>query len=153
MSSYISNLLNITGHGRTQVSWLRRLVVAALKKPGPMQRHRDEKIGATENFAAGAAHPASKSGDQMSAVPMLQPEHEAAAVFVVAQHRPRPVPAMPVARAGAARRILADRMRKRQTARRTPRRAKKGDAAPASAFSARKHLFRLKTRGTLGLVP
>jgi hypothetical protein len=35
----------------------RRLVIAALEEPGPMQRHRDEQIGAGEYISAGTLHP------------------------------------------------------------------------------------------------
>src|SRR5260370_20112042 len=69
----------------------------------------------------------------MGAVAMLQPEHEAAAVLVVTEHRARPIPAPALAGAGAAQRVVAHRMRKGQAATHAPRRRKEGDARPTAA--------------------
>ena len=65
--------------------------------------------------------------------PCFSAEHKAPAVLVVAQHRARPVPARPLARAVGAQRAFAHRVGKGQAAQCAPRRREEGDAAPASA--------------------
>jgi len=40
-----------------------------------MQRHRDEQVGAREDLASGAVHPAPERPGCMGPVPMLQPEN------------------------------------------------------------------------------
>src|SRR5438094_505692 len=67
----------------------------------------------------------------MGPVAMLQPEHQVAAVLVVAQHRSCPIPAASLARAGPAHRILAHRVLKRRAASGAPWRRKKSDPSPA----------------------
>src|SRR5215468_10355079 len=76
-----------------------RLVIAALEEPGPMQRHRDEQIGAGEYIAAGTLHPLPERCSRMGMVAMLEPEQEAPAVVVVPQHGARLIPDRPLARA------------------------------------------------------
>ena len=98
-----------------------------------MQRHRDEQIGAGEHFVSDAVHPAAERSSDMGSIAVFQPQHEVAAVLVVAQHRPRPVPAAPSAGAGAAHRILAHRMGKRRPAGSAPGGREKRDARPAAA--------------------
>ena len=56
----------------------RRLVVAALKQARPVQRHRDEQVGAGEDLTSGAVHPAPERPSHMGSVAVLQPEHEMA---------------------------------------------------------------------------
>ena len=109
------------------------LVVASLKEPGPVQRHRDEKIGAGEHLAAVAVHPAPERRRYVGTVAMLQPEHETAAVLVVPQHGTRLIPGRALARTAAAQRIFTHRMRKGQPAQHAPGRGKEGDPAPAPA--------------------
>jgi hypothetical protein len=70
-----------------------RLVEAAAEQPGPMQRHRYQDIGAFQHVTADATHPAAEGAGEMRLVAMLQHQHQATAVPVVAQHRARPVPA------------------------------------------------------------
>jgi hypothetical protein len=66
-------------------------------------------------------------------VAMLEPEQEAAAVFVVTQHGARLVPDGPPARAVPTDCILAHWMGKGQTTKHAPRRREEGDPAPAPA--------------------
>src|SRR5205823_11143506 len=109
------------------------LVVASLKQAGPVQRYRDEQVGAREDVASGAVHPAPERPGHMGPVPMLQPEHQVTAVLVVPQYRSRPIPAAPLAGAGAAHRILSHRVLKRGSAGGAPRRREKRNPAPAPA--------------------
>jgi len=118
--------------GTHRVSEQRRLVVAALEEPGPVQRHRDEQIGAREDLAAGTVHPFPKRGGRVSMVAVLEGEQQAAAVLVVAQHRARLMPSRRLSRTVATDRTFAHRMGKRQTAKHTPRRRKEGDPTPAA---------------------
>jgi len=106
------------------------LVVATLKEPGPMQRHRDKQVGASEYVRAGTLHPPPEGGGGVCMVAMLEPEQQAAAVLVVTQYGARLVPDGPVARAVATDSILTHRMGKGQTAKQTPRRREEGDPAP-----------------------
>jgi hypothetical protein len=64
---------------------------------------------------------------------MLQPEHQVTAVLVVTQHGSRPIPAAPLAGAGAAHRTLSHRVLKRRAASRAPRRRKKRHPSPTPA--------------------
>src|SRR6516165_511434 len=64
-------------------------------------------------------------------VAMLEPEQEAAAVLVVAQHRASLMPSRRLTRTVAANCILAHRMGKGQTAKHAPGRREESDATPA----------------------
>src|SRR5262249_36783257 len=111
----------------------RCLVVSSLKEPGPVQRHRNEKVSAGEHLAATTVHPPPECRRYVGAVPMLQPEPERSAVLVVSQPRTRLIPGRALARTAAANGIFAHRMGKRQTAKHAPGRGKEGDPAPAPA--------------------
>jgi hypothetical protein len=110
-----------------------RLIVAALKEPGPMQWHRHEEIGVCQDLAADTMHPTPKGAGRMSSVAVFQSENKSTAVVVVSQYRARPIPAPPLARTRAAQRLLAHRMGKGQPATNAPWRAKKCNASPAPA--------------------
>jgi len=110
-----------------------RLIVAALKQPGPMQWHRNEKIGASEDIRSRAVHPSTERASDMGAITVLQSEHQMSAVPVVTEHRTRAIPGPPLARTVCAQRVLVHRMRKGCAAKDAPRWRKKGDAGPASA--------------------
>ena len=110
-----------------------RLIVAALKQPGPMQWHRNEKIGAGEDIRSRAVHPSTERASDMGAITVLQSEHQMSAIPIVTEHRTRAIPGPPLARTVCAQRILVHRMRKGRAAKDAPRWRKKGDACPASA--------------------
>jgi hypothetical protein len=69
----------------------------------------------------------------MGPIAVLQAEHQVTAVLVVTQHRSRPIPAAPLAGAGAAHRVLSHRVLERRAASSTPRWRKKGHPSPAAA--------------------
>ena len=110
-----------------------RLIVAALKQPGPMQRHRDEEIGAGEDIRSRAVHPAPERASDMGAITVLQPEHQMSAIPVVAEHRTRLIPGPPLAGTVRAQRILIHRMRKRRAAKHAPGLREKRDPRPTAA--------------------
>ena len=62
------------------------LVVAAVPGPPPMQRHGDQHVGAVEQLAAGARHPAAHGGREVGAVLVFQRMHQRARDLVIA-HR------------------------------------------------------------------
>jgi SAM-dependent methyltransferase len=105
-----------------------------------------QKIGIGQRLATGAPHPAAKGAGEVRLVAMFQHQHEAAAVFVVAQHRARAIPVRALTRAIAADCALAHRMRKRQTTLSTPRRGEEGDRRPARPTQR----FRLTDRDAAG---
>src|SRR5262249_52856820 len=97
-----------------------------------MQRHRDEEIGAGQDFAPGAVHPPPERMRHMGPVAVLQGEDEPAAVPVVTQHGACAIPAAPISSAFGAYCILAHWVRKGHAADHTPGRSKEGHAAPAT---------------------
>ena len=118
-------------HGVHCLGKQRRLVVAALEESRPMQRYRDQQIGAREDLAARTVHPPPERGSRVGMVAMLEPEQEAAAVLVVTQHRASLIPGRPLTRTVAANCILSHRMGKGQTAKHAPRRREECDSTPA----------------------
>jgi NADH dehydrogenase [ubiquinone] 1 alpha subcomplex assembly factor 5 len=104
-----------------------------------MKRHRQQQLGVGENLAAGAVHPAPERAGEMRVVAMLEHQRQAAAVAIVAHHRPRPVPAGLSARAVGADGVVTHRMRERHAARRAPRRREEGHRRPA--MTAQRTLF------------
>src|SRR5215475_2354313 len=63
-----------------------RLIEAAAPCPPPMQRYRDQHIGAIEQLAPRARHPAAHDGRKVSAVLVFQRMHQRARHLVIA-HR------------------------------------------------------------------
>ena len=113
-----------------------RLIISSLKQPEPMQRNRHEEIRAGENVGSGAMHPAPERAGGVSAIAVLQPEHQMPAVLVIAQDRPRSIPATSLARTGRTERILPHRMSKGRPTERAPWRREKVNACPTPAAQA-----------------
>lgn len=119
--------------GPNSIREQRRLIVTTPKKPGPMQRYRNEEVRSCENFAAGAVHPATERPCNMGVIAVLEPENKATAPFVVTKYGARLIPGRPFAGAVPAQRIFSDRVREWQPAQYAPRRCKERDPAPTPA--------------------
>ena len=92
----LTRLSAVVGDGdagllRDRLGQQRRLVEAARPQPPPMQRHRHQRIGLVQQFAAGARHPAAHGGREIEPVAVFQRMHQRARDLVVAHRGARPV--------------------------------------------------------------
>ncbi len=66
------------------------LIEAAAPGAPPVQRHRDQHVGAVEQFAAGARHPAAHRRGKIGAVVVFQRVHQRARDLIIAHRGARP---------------------------------------------------------------
>ncbi len=115
----------------------RRLVVAAVKQPRPMQRHRHDQVGPGGQGPAGAGQPFPESRRRVGAVCVLEGEDHAAAEIAIGHDGAGALIGRAVADAGAAQNAVgAVGMGvgvefERQSANRTLRRAQEVHPPPA----------------------
>ena len=69
----------------------RRLVETPRPEPSPMQRHRQQRVGVGEQFAAGARHPAPHHRRQIEPVAVFEGQHQRAGDVVIAHRGARAV--------------------------------------------------------------
>ena len=96
-----------------------------------MQRHRRDQLGLGQQFAAGAGHPAAAGARHVGAVAVLERQHEALALVVVDQRRPRPAKARRAPEAGAALRRRPEILGEGHAAARAMGRGDEAEARPA----------------------